>query len=230
MNIVAIIPARGGSKRIPQKNIISLAGKPLIAYTIEQAKLAETVNRVIVSTDDQKIAIVAKQYGAEVIKRPEHLAEDTTGSEAVLIQALDYLEHVENYHTDIVIFLQCTSPLRKKGDIDKAIEKYLEQKADSLFSAFRFNKYIWDIKDKVFTSINFDYKKERWREQDFPVQYQENGSIYILKPDILRKTHSRFGGKLAVYEMDYLYSFQVDMLEDLVLIETVLKKLEGENK
>jgi N-acylneuraminate cytidylyltransferase len=171
--------------------------------------------------------MVAEKYGAEVIKRPKYLAEDTTTSEAVLLHVLDYLEKVEKYHPDLLIFLQCTSPLRQENDIDKAIAVFLEQKADSLFSVFRFNKYIWDVKDGMLRSLNFNYKKERWKEQDFPIQYQENGSIYVLKPDILRKAKSRFGGKLAVYEMDCGYSLQIDTPEDFRLLEYMVKCKKG---
>ena len=222
MSITAIIPARGGSKRIPLKNIMSINGKPLIVYSIEQALQSKLVDRVVVSTDDGEIAHISKEHGAEVIKRTLKLATDTATSESALIHVLDELDkHGES--PDYIVFLQCTSPIRKDGDIDKAIMTIKESGADSLFSAYRFDKYIWRINDGLPVSINFDYKKERWREQDFPTQYQENGSIYVIKPWVLRKNNSRFGGKLAVYEMDCLDSFQIDTQEDIYMCECILR-------
>ena len=224
MKIVTIIPARGGSIRIPRKNVFPLVRKPLIAHTIEHAKQSELVNRVIVSTDDDEIATVARRYGAEVIKRPLELSTDVASSEDALLHILDHLEKKENFFPDIVVFLQCTSPLRENDDIDKAINTLMEQKADCVFSAFRFTKYVWSITNGIVISINFDYKKERWREQDFPLQFQENGSIYVIKPWVLKELQSRFGGKIAIYEMGHLNSIQIDTYEDLLLCEWILRK------
>ncbi|MBI5788350.1 MAG: acylneuraminate cytidylyltransferase family protein [Candidatus Schekmanbacteria bacterium] len=221
MRIAAVIPARGGSKRIPGKNILSLRGKPLIAHSIEQARKSQLVNRVIVSTDDAEISQVSKQYGAEVIQRSRDLSTDTATSESALLHVLEYLETQENYLPDLLVFLQCTSPMRKDDDIDNAIRIMIEEKADTLFSAFRFNKYIWTMKNGVVNPINYDYQN-RWREQDFPVQYQENGSIYVVKPAILKENNNRLGGKIAVYEMDYLNSFQLDSYEDIKLFEFLM--------
>ena len=111
MNALAIIPARGGSKGIPRKNIYSLAGKPLMAYTIQQALASRKISKVVVSTDDEEIADVAREYGAEVVMRPEELALDATPTEPVLLHVLDYLEEKENYSPDLIVLLQITSPL-----------------------------------------------------------------------------------------------------------------------
>ena len=222
-SILAIIPARGGSKRIPRKNIAPLAGKPLLAYSIEHALQARQVNRTIVSTDDDEIAEIARQYGAEVVMRPPELATDTATSEDALLHVMDHLEEKENFPLNMIAFLQCTSPLRQPHDIDSAISTFVDKEADSLFSAFRFNKYIWRLNNGIPVSLNYDYRK-RWREQDFPCQYQENGSIYIFKPWVLRKLRNRLGGKIAIYEMDYLSSIQVDTSEDLLLCEWVLER------
>ena len=220
--IICIIPARGGSRRLPKKNILPLAGKPLIAYSIEQAKNSDLVTRVIVSTDDIEIATVARQYEAEVVNRPGELSTETASSESALIHVLQHLEKLEKFSPELIVFLQCTSPIRGHDDIDNAIKTLLEKNADSLFSAFRFNKYIWQIKDGTILPINYDYRN-RWREQDFPLQFQENGSIYVLKPWILKKFNNRLGGTIAVYEMDYLYSFQIDFAEDFELCEYIMK-------
>jgi N-acylneuraminate cytidylyltransferase len=222
LQIIAIIPARGGSKRLPQKNILPLVGKPLIAYSIEQAKASSLIKCVIVSTDDRKIETVAKEYGAEVVKRPSELSGDMATSELALLHVLDHLFEVEHFSPDLVVFLQCTSPLRDGSDIENAIRTLRENNADSLFSACRFNKCIWEIRNGALFPINYDYKN-RWREQDFPLQFKENGSIYVFKPWVLRELNNRLGGIIALYEMDFLHSFQIDSTEDLELCEFVIK-------
>lgn len=220
---LAIIPARGGSKRIPRKNVLPLGGKPLVAYSIEHARKSKLVDRVIVSTDDNAVAGISGKYGAEVIKRPLKISNDTATSESALIHVLNHLEKKEGYCPDIVVFLQCTSPLRNVCDIDNAIKIFLKAKADSLLSVVKFDKYIWQVKKGKVSPINYDYKK-RWREQDFPPQYQENGSIYIFKPEVLRKYNNRLGGKIAIYEMEELSFIQIDSRKDIELFECILNK------
>ncbi len=143
MEVLAIIPARGGSKGVPRKNVRLLAGKPLIAHTIEQALSSSLVNRTIVSTEDAEIADVARQSGAEVVWRPEELAADTSVSEAALLHVLDHLVLHEGYTPDVVVFLQCTSPVRRPGDIDAAVEKLVREQGDSLISVTPWHGFIW---------------------------------------------------------------------------------------
>ncbi len=222
MEVLLIIPARGSSKRIPNKNLYSILGKPLIVYSIEQAKNSKLVNRVIVSTDDVEIKSVSEKHGAEVVRRPSDISGDEATSESALLHVLDHLKEKENYEPDLVVFLQCTSPVRKEDDIDNAVRLLLEENADSLFSACRNDKFIWALDKGRPKPLNYDYKKRK-REQDFPVQFRENGSIYIFRPEILRKSSNRLGGKMLVYEMDYWSSFQIDTPEDVELIEWILK-------
>ena len=132
--IIAIIPARGGSKGIEKKNIRMFAGKPLIAHTIEQALSSNLIQRTFVSTDDAGITAVSQAHGAEVIRRPAEISGDATSSEIALLHALDYLENSERLAPDYVVFLQCTSPLRKPHDIDSAVQQLIEENADSLLS------------------------------------------------------------------------------------------------
>lgn len=219
--IIAVIPARGGSKRVPRKNLLPLRGKPLLAHTLEQATRSRLVSRTIVSTDDQEISDAAIQYGAEVIMRPAELSGDTASSEAALLHVVAWLADQEKYEPDILVFLQCTSPLRNESDIDRAITVLLENHADSLFSACRFNKYIWQVRQGEASPINYDYR-HRWREQDFPHQVQENGSIYVLKTSVLKERGNRLGGKIMVYEMDELSSIQIDSAEDILLCNCIL--------
>lgn len=223
MNIVAIIPARGGSQRIPCKNLHPFAGIPLIAHTIGHALRSGLVTRVIVSTDDGEIAEVSLSFGAEIITRPPELSGATATSESALINVLDQLQEKEGYVPDLVVFLQCTSPLRADDDIDNAVKLFLEKQADSLFSACRLDKYFWKVVGDSVEPINYDYRK-RWREQDFPPQFLENGSIFVCKPSLLRSEGNRLGGKIALYEMAYLNSFQIDSPDDILLCECLLNR------
>jgi len=129
MNIACIIPARGGSKRIPRKNVMEFCGKPLIAWSIEQAKASQYIEDVYVSSDDDEILKVATEYGAIKIKRPRELATDSSLSEPALIHALGNMDN-----PDVVVFLQATSPVRGENDIDDAITQFITREVDSLFS------------------------------------------------------------------------------------------------
>lgn len=222
MKVLLIIPARGGSKRIPRKNIRPMLGKPLIVYSIEHAKASKLVNRIVVSTDDAEIAKISEKNGAEVVVRPKEISNDTASSESALLHVLDHLEEKEGYVPDLVVFLQCTSPIRKKDETDNAIRLLVDSGADSLFSACKNDKFIWELGKEGPKSINYDYRSRK-REQDMPPQFRENGSVYVFRPDILRKYNNRLGGKMIVYEMDYWSSFQIDSQEDWELIEWILK-------
>ena len=220
MEILAIIPARGGSKGVPGKNIAPLAGKPLLAHTVEQALAARLVKRVVVSTDDEAIATVARAYGAEVVARPAGISGDTATSESALLHVLDTLTGREGYAPDLVVFLQCTSPVRRPGDIDAAIQTLLDQQADSLLSVVPSHHWLWRVVDGQPDSYNFDYRR-RPRRQERPAEYDENGSIYVFKPHILRQFDNRLGGRIALYEMDGWSMIDIDTPQDLALCEVV---------
>ena len=219
---IAIIPARGGSKGIPRKNIRLVAGKPLLVYSIEQARQTPTVSRVVVSTDDGEIAGVARNYGAEVIWRPLEISGDTAASESALLHTLDHLRDTEKYEPELVVFLQCTSPLRQPADIGNAIETLKREKADSLFSARHVEGFVWRSSASGLTPANYD-PIHRPRRQDLKeFMIEENGSIYVFKPSVLRQFNSRLGGKIATYIMDPLDSYQVDQPGDLSVVEALL--------
>lgn len=220
-SILAIIPARGGSKGIPRKNIRLLGGKPLLAYSVEHALQARQVNRIIVSTDDAEIAEIARQYGAEVLMRPQELATDTASTESVLLHALSVVEQEEGYVPSLLILLQPTSPLRQPEDIDNAIDTFNAASADSLFSCYRSHAFYWRLQDRQPVSVNYDYS-HRPRRQDMVPEYIENGSIYVTKPEILKKYGNRLGGRICFYEMDFLDSFEIDTEDDFLLIEQLL--------
>ena len=127
MSIISIIPARGGSKGIPRKNIKMLAGKPLIAYNIIESQCSLQIDRVVVSTDDAEIAEVSKSYGAEIVWRPRNISDDEASSESALLYTLSYLKEKENYKPDLLVFLQCTSPLTLSEDIDGTINALIAE-------------------------------------------------------------------------------------------------------
>jgi len=222
LKIISIIPARGGSKSIPRKNIKLLAGKPLLAYSIEQSLNSKLVDRTIVSTDDKEIADIAKKYGAEVIERPAELATDTARTEPVLQHVVNLLES-KGEHIDIIVLLQPTSPLREKEDIDNAINTLLKIKADSLVSVYDFYPYfLWDKKGDIGIPTNYDPQHRPIKqEKKF---YRENGSIYVIKRDILMKQNCRLGGKIALYIMNESSSMDIDTEFDFWIIEQFIRK------
>jgi len=220
--IISIIPARGGSKGIPKKNIIDFCGKPLIAWSILQSKSTELIDEVYVSSDDDEIIDVSCKYGAKVIRRPKELATDFSTSEEALLHAISIIE--SKVDIDLVVFLQAVAPLREIKDIEGALKGFRTQKVDSLFSAVRLEDFfIWRKISGGFESINYDYKN-RVRRQDVEEQYVENGSIYIFKPSVLKKYNNRLGGKIGIYQMAYWKTWEIDTMEDKELCEWYFKK------
>ena len=182
---IAIIPARGGSKGIPDKNIIPLAGKPLIAWSIEHALKSELIDSVWVTSDSQKILDVAKTYGARTIRRPSEISGDKATSEEAWIHALNEITEVAEI--DLLVCMQCTSPVRGAKDLDQAIEMYRSQGFDSLLSVTKIEDHFeWVDTDTGAVPVNYDHRNRK-RRQDIDVKYLENGSFYILKPEVLQK-------------------------------------------
>ncbi len=221
MTILAVIPARGGSKGIPHKNIVSVHDKPLLAYTIEQARATPAIDRVIVSTDSSAIATVATKYGAEVAWRPTEISGDKASSEAALLHVLDHLRDREHYTPDLLVFLQATSPMRQPDDIQNAINTLYRENADSLLSVTPFHGFLWRKLPTGPQSISYNYQHRQMR-QDAPEDFVENGSIYVVKTEVLRANNNRLGGKIALYPMRALDSFQIDEPDDITLIEHLM--------
>jgi N-acylneuraminate cytidylyltransferase len=218
--IIAIIPARGGSKGIPRKNIRLLDGKPLITYSIEAALKSKYIDRVVVSTEDKEIAEVSKKYGAEIIERPKELATDTAPTEPALEHVIEWLKEHEDYKVDIVVLLQPTSPLRNSKHVDEALDIFLNGDYDSLLSVCPSHAFIWKIIENSYP-INYDFKN-RPRRQDKEPEYRENGAIYITKYKILTGNHNRLGGKIGLYVMPEEYSTEIDTEFDFWLCEKIL--------
>ncbi len=225
--IIAIIPARGGSKGIPKKNIVDFCGKPLVTWSILQAKKSKKINTVYVSTDDKEIALISEQCGARIIWRPKKISEDLASSEEALKHVVNKIYKKDPKKIDYIVFLQATSPLRETKDIDNAIDKIIAENVDSLFSGAELDDfYIWREKKDQLMSLNYNYKN-RLRRQDFEKQYGkhfvENGSIYIFKPEILFKYNNRLGGKIVISKMEFWKSFEIDNLDDLRFCEEFFK-------
>lgn len=219
---VVIIPARGGSKGVPGKNLRPLAGRPLIVHSITQALAAEAVDAVYVSTDDEGIAEVSSTAGAQVIHRPAEISSDTSPSEAALQHALETIT-AAGTEPRLVVFLQATSPLRASADIDAAIRKLEAAAADSLLSVSPSHRFLWRLNDSSAESINYDYR-HRPRRQEMIPQYVENGSIYVFRPDILRRYGNRLGGRIALYQMPEQAALEIDSELDFQLVEILMKQ------
>ena len=217
---ISIIPARGGSKSLPRKNIKKLLGKPLIAYTIEAAKKAKKLGRIFVSTEDKEIAKVAKKYGAEVIDRPIELAADDTPTYKVLQHAVRKIGNVET-----VVTLQPTSPIRDPKDIDRAIEMLKDNDSVASVCEIDYHPY-WTKKIESGLLVPFVASdKEYYRRQDMPKAYRLNGAIYVTKSNVIMVKNSIFGEKVIPLVMDEMHSIDIDTELDFLAAEAALKKL-----
>lgn len=224
MKIISIIPARGGSKSLPKKNILNLAGQPLITWTIKASLKSKYVSKTIVTSDNSEILEISHQSGAETILRPYELALDNTPTEPVIEHVLENIENINEY--DYLILLQPTSPLRNEIDIDKAFELLLTKSATALISvkeidnkilkSFRTNKYgyLEGISNNAFPFM---------RRQDLPKVFMPNGAIYIVKIDEFLKFNKLFTPKTIHYLMSEEKSYDIDTIEDLDNCNKILK-------
>ncbi len=224
-SIIAIIPARGGSKGVPHKNIKKLGEKPLIAYSIVESLKSEYLDYVFVSTEDSEIANISKKYGAQVINRPPALAEDTSKTVDVVLHAIEYLVQ-EGIHPQIVILLQPTSPLRNVDDIDTAIKLFLENECDSVISVcepdhspfwcFRFDgRYLQPL-------LGQEYKN--MRRQDLPKVMMPNGAIYISSPESIARFGGFYADRMIPYCMPPERSIDIDTALDFTIAEVIINK------
>jgi N-acylneuraminate cytidylyltransferase len=221
---LVIIPARGGSKGVPRKNVLPLLGKPLIAWTIEAAREAKLVTRVVVSTDNDEIAAVAREAGAEVLLRPAELAGDTTATEPVLIHVLDTLRANEGYVPDVVVLAQCTSPLRGAEVIDAGLALLSETGCDCVLTVAPIMHF--HLRGEIGEAGEWRAEYaflERGFSQQHPRKYSENGALYVLRREVLETYGNRLGGDVRALVMDWAHSVDIDHAEDFLLAERLLK-------
>ncbi len=225
--VVGIVPARGGSKGLPRKNVLDLSGKPLIAWSIERAVSSKYLDKVIVSTDDNEIAAIAKQYGAEVpFLRPDELAGDTTPMIDVVGHAITYYEK-ENAEFDYVALLEPTSPLRKENDIDNAIVQLInhENDADGLVSVGEVHlehpSIMKKIKDEYIAPFEISDKNIS-RRQELEKVYFPYGVIYLVKTEMLIKHRTFYQDRTIPYFIERWQNYEVDDIYDFKCIEAVM--------
>jgi len=229
MEILTLIPARGGSERLPAKNIKLLSGKPLIAYTIQVAKKSKHINRIIVSTDDFDICRIAREYGAEVpFMRPREIAGPQSTEMEFLEHALNWLKEDENYVPDFIVLLYPTAPLRTTTSIDKAIECMIRHpEANSLRSVCSCHEHpykMWVIQGEYlvpFVPLE-DSSMHTWSYQRLPQVYIQNASIYITRPQTIRNKHSPIGDVVLPFIMDERESMDINTPYDFALVEKIL--------
>lgn len=226
--MIAIIPARGGSKGLPGKNIKNLLGKPLIAYTIEAALNSKTIERVIVSTDSEEIANVALEYGAEVpFMRPEKLATDDASAVDVYLYTINKIMMDTKQNIKEFIVLLPTTPLRTSNDIDKAILNFCNSEAETLVSVTEVHSpvewYLTTEKKGYLVNAELGNNKSMKNRQDYSKLYEPNGAIYILNYELLSNKRTYYTSKTLPYVMNPLNSIDIDSLEDFKLIEAIMK-------
>lgn len=219
MNILAIIPARGGSKGIPRKNIRLMNGKPLIFYSINNGKNCSYIDDVVVTSDDNEIISVAKSLGCNIIKRDKSLSEDEVTLDPVIYDAVQKMESYKNKKYDVIITLQATSPLLKKSTLENALNKFLNSDIDTMISVVNKPHLSWSKNELGF----FPCYEERLNRQMLPDNYLETGAFLISKRECVKK-NSRIGNKVSVYEMPENESIDIDSTQDWIICESELKK------
>ena len=228
--ILGLIPARGGSKAIPKKNIAVVAHKPLIAWTVEEAIESDSLDRLVISTDDLETADIGKKLGAEVpFLRPAELATDTSTSMDVILHTVRWLDDNENYRPDYVLLLQPTSPLRTATDIRTSIELLLAKRGDSIVSVCETRHHpLW------MTSVNeqgrlmelYPRSAAPTRRQDLPVAFALNGAIYLALRNFLLSERTFISDRTYAYVMPENRSLDIDTPWDLYLADLILRARE----
>ena len=230
MKILAVIPARGGSKGVPKKNTKLLAGKPLLQYTTEVALQSKFISKVVLSSDDVEIMSIAKDLGVNVpFKRPSKLAEDTSPTLPVIQHALEFFEQKGEFF-DAVCLLQVTSPFRTVEFLDCALEKFIMEKNDSLVSVLEvpheYNPHwVFEINENQQLHIATGEKEIISRRQDLPKSYHRDGSIYITKTEVIKEKNSLYGETIGFIESSKDSYVNIDTMEDWIQAEGLVSKL-----
>jgi CMP-N,N'-diacetyllegionaminic acid synthase len=225
MGTVAIVPARGGSKGIPRKNIIDFCGYPLLAWTVACARRCSRIDKVYVSTDDDEISQVGEKYGAETIRRPLEISNDTSSSESALLHACEWIAR-NGKSPDAIVFLQATSPLRETLELDGALEKFGQGGLDSVFCASEpEDMLVWIQEGEQLRSLNYDYSSRK-RRQDVDHASRllvETGSFYITRTELLLSTGNRLGGRIGTWLVPFWKSFEIDSVESMRVCASLMR-------
>lgn len=232
--ILAIIPARGGSKKVPHKNIKLLAGKPLIAYSIEVALKSKHIDKTIVSTEDKKIAEISEKFGAEVVERPMEFAKDESPTIDAIMHTIQHFEEKGEYF-DIIVLIEPTSPLRKENDLDNAIKIFIENinNADSLISVGEVqleNPYITKKIENDYVKPLIEVNKNLYQRQQLPKVYFPYGVIYLSKTSALKKYRTFYQERAMPYFIERWQNYEIDDSYDFIVIEAILKYRSGVKK
>lgn len=223
--ILAVIPARGGSKRIPGKNIIDIAGKPLLAYTVELAKQVPELDAVVVSSDDDEILSVGTTYGAEALKRPPEFSQDDTQDDPVLIHALDALEK-DGRQFDYVVMLQCTQPFRKIETVRKVIQTGIDGDFDVVSTTVEDrSKYRWHRGDEWVEVVPGASRRSQEREPYF----READVCYVIKSKSLKDTGKIFSGKYTFVPVEEIENIDINTSADLDLVRALMEVQKKKN-
>lgn len=227
MKVLGLIPARGGSKGVPRKNVRELCGKPLLAYTTEPALASKRLSKVILSTDDSEIAEIGRSLGVEVpFLRPAELAEDSTPTFPVVVHAIEQLEAMGEFY-DAICLLQPTNPLRTTRDIDACIELLESTEADSVVSVLRvphqFNpKWVYWQNENGELALSTGEPTPIARRQDLPPAYYRDGSVYLTRRKVLAEYGNLYGRKVHGFELDSRSCLNIDTNDDWILAERML--------
>lgn len=223
MEVVCVIPARGGSRGIIKKNICMINGRPLISYMIEQALSSRCKPAVYVSTDCDEIEAVASKYGAKVVRQPREISQDTSSSELSLLYALGEIARINHRMPELLVFLQCTSPLTLAADIDGTIDALVEDEADTSLAVTPFHYFLWKKNQEGdAVGVNHD-KRVRMRRQDKDPEYLETGAVYVMKAALFAERRHRFFGKTTFHVMPRERVFEIDDPADVLIAESMLK-------
>jgi CMP-N,N'-diacetyllegionaminic acid synthase len=225
MKVLAIIPARGGSKGVPGKNIMNFDGQPLLFYSIEAAKKSKLISKLVVNTDDKQIAEVGKSFGCDVVMRDEINARDNAPVINTVIQTIEFFEERAMYF-DAVILLQPTSPLRTGVDIDNAIKMLKSKETDAVISMVKVEDNhparMYEIDSGKLKCLMSNYETKR--RQDLPEVYLRNGCIYLIKTNVLKREQTFMPEKKSAYIMDSKWAVNVDTEIDVLILQELIKE------
>jgi len=227
MSIFCIIPARGGSKGVPHKNISPFLGEPLIAHSIKYAQESSLVDRIFVSTDDDQISNISTAKGAEIIPRPDEIAGDTATTESAISHAIEWWrEH--GLSPDIIVLLQATSPLRPKDSLDHALNSFRSGGYDSLLSISPTHRFFWKVDgSEAHAEYDFINRPRRQDMTEADIRYVENGSVYIFSLEHFMRVGNRLGGKIGYTVFPEEYSPEIDTSSDFTLLEEIAAELKS---